>query len=318
MPVGRNRNIRRDSVTGFGLIMNDHTHRIAFIILHYADRAVTDRCLQSILRMKGAERLQIVIADNDSRLPDEEREELADHFKQQGGVLKDHITVIRCPSGTGFSHANNLGYGFAREQLGADCMVVCNNDIEFVQTDFPARLEKSLRRMNCHVLGPNVVRAGTREPQNPMDERIRTNEEARYTVRMNRAALKVLPFAYPVLRIRMNRQEKKRLQEKRKNIGYYKEPHHHIVPFGACLIFTPQFTEKEEKAFEPETQFYYEEYILTKRCFRKGYETGYDPLLKVMHESGSATKESTGSHYRRLQRLMKQTADSCEIYLASH
>ena len=249
--------------------MSDQSHCIAFIILHYADRTVTDRCVQSILRMDGAERLQIVIADNDGRLSDEEREALAAHFRQQGGALKDNITVIRCPAGTGFSRANNLGYAFAREQLGTNCMVICNNDIEFVQTDFPARLEKSLRRMNCHVLGPNVVRAGTCEPQNPMDTRLRTDEEALFTVRMNRAALKMLPAAYPVLKIQMDRQEKKGLREKRNHIEYYRKPHHHIIPFGACLIFTPLFTEKEEKAFEPETQFYYEEFILARRCFRR-------------------------------------------------
>ena len=296
-------------------IMNDQTNRIAFIILHYADRTVTDRCVQSILRMDGADRLQIVIIDNDGRLTDGERETLAAHFKQQGEILKDHITVIRCPAGTGFSRANNFGYAFAREQLGADCIVICNNDIEFVQPDFTARLGRSLRRMNCHVLGPNVVHAGSLEPQNPMDERIRTKEEARYTVRMNRAAMKALPVVYPVLKIQMKRQEKKRLQKKRKNIDYYRQPHKHIVPFGACLIFTPLFVEKEERAFEPETQFYYEEYILTERCFRKGYETGYDPMLKVIHESGSATKESLRSGMKKMRFLMENTASACEVYL---
>ena len=295
--------------------MNDQPLRIAFVILHYADCAVTDRCIQSILRMDGADRLQIVVADNDGRLPDEEREALAAHFKQLGGDLKDSITVIRCPAGAGFSRANNLGYAFAREQLGAGCIVICNNDIEFVQTDFPGRLERSLRRMNCHVLGPNVVRAGSREPQNPMDERVRTDEEALFTIRMNRAALKVLPVVYPVLKIRLDRLEKKRLQEKRRNIDYYRQPHKHIVPFGACLIFTPAFTEKEAKAFEPETQFYYEEYILTKRCFQKGYETGYDPLLKVMHESGSATKGSLRGGVKKMRFLMENTAAACEVYI---
>ena len=295
--------------------MNSRPQKTAFIILHYGDRAVTDLCVQSILRMDDADRMESVIVDNDSRQPEEEREALALHFKRQGEAAGKSITVIRCPAGTGFSHANNLGYAFAREQLGAGCMVICNNDIEFVQTDFAARLERSLRRMNCHVLGPNVIRRSNHEPQNPMDTRLRTNEEARYTIRMNRAALRVLPAAYPVLKTQMNLQEKRRLQEKRKNIDYYRQPHKHIVPFGACLIFTPLFVEKEEQAFEPETQFYYEEYILTKRCFSKGYETGYDPVLKVIHDSGSATGESLRSGMKKMRFLMENTAAACEIFL---
>lgn len=292
--------------------MNKHSKPAgyAFVILHYGDITVTDRCVESILHMKRAKDTRIVLVDNDARLSDEERDVLAGRYEEY-----PNVTVIRCPAGIGFSRANNIGYEYARTQLGADCIVVCNNDIEFIQTDFIERLEASVSRMGCHVLGPAVLRRSSHEPQNPMDTRLRTQEEARRTVWMNRAALAVFPVAYPLLCIQEKNAKRRSLQEKKRNIAFYKQSHRHIIPFGACLIFTPEFVAREERAFEPETQFYYEEYILADRCFRKGYETGYDPSMRVIHETGSATEQSVRSNPEKMKNLMKRTAQSCEIYL---
>ena len=297
--------------TGQGIKeQNDGSVKYAFVILHYGDRAVTDRCVESILHMKRINDIEIIIVDNDARLTDEERDAFACGYERYR-----NITILRCQDGTGFSRANNLGYEYARTQLGADCIIVCNNDIDFIQTDFIERLERSVCSMNCHVLGPDIIRRSNHEPQNPMDIRLRTSREARNTIRMNRAALAVFPFVYPFLCMQEKRAEHRRLAEKKQNLVFYKEAHTHIIPFGACLIFTPAFVEKEEKAFDPETQFYYEEYILANRCFQKGYETGYDPSMKVLHETGSATNQSARSNPEKMKTLMKRTAQACEVYL---
>ena len=311
---------------------------ICFVILHYGDPRVTDLCVTSIQNLelspgrteqtaeplhqqsdngdqdtKRADQIRIIVVDNDARLSEKERLAFALRYQDM-----PNVTVLHTGEGTGFSEANNLGYRHAREKLGADCIIVCNNDIEFVQKDFVRRLKKSSSEMGCHVLGPNVIRRANGEPQNPMDTRLRTKEEARYTIRMNRLALKLLPAVYPLLAVQQKSQERTRQREKKENLAYYREPHKHIIPFGACLIFLPEFVKREERAFDPETQFYYEEYILADRCFRKGYETGYDPRLKVIHETAAATKESAGSEYRRMKQLLKRTADACEVYLKSN
>ena len=39
--------------------------RVGFVILHYGDMTVTDKCVQSILRMEGWEQTLIVIVDNE-------------------------------------------------------------------------------------------------------------------------------------------------------------------------------------------------------------------------------------------------------------
>ena len=306
--TGMTRKVFTENHSMNGKSMDVKQYTFAFVILHYGDPEVTDTCVQSILHMGGD--AWIVVVNNDARLSSAEHEAFARRYAESPAVI-----ILRAPEGAGFSRANNIGYVYAREQLGADTIIVCNNDIEFIQTDFLQRLACSISRMDCHVLGPNIVRRSNHEPQNPMDARLRTEEEARYTIRMNRWALKVFPAVYPLLRIQEKQQEKRRLAGKKKNPGFYRTMQKHIIPFGACLIFTPQFVEREEKAFDPETQFYYEEYILVNRCFREGYETGYDPSMKVLHETGSATKQSTKSRAGRMKTMMLHTADAWEVYV---
>ena len=44
--------------------------------------------------------------------------------------------------------------------------------------------EESYHSHPCHIIGPDVIRQGTGEHQNPMDTRLRTKEEACYTIKM--------------------------------------------------------------------------------------------------------------------------------------
>ena len=160
-----------------------------------------------------------------------------------------------------------------------------------------------------------MIRQSTGEHQNPMDTRLRTKEEAEYTIKMNRLALRFYPIMYPVVYHMLQKAEKNKLVNQEKQLANYSQSQKDIVPFGACLIFTPLFVEKEEKAFEPETQFFYEEYILTLRCQQKGYNIVYDPSMSVKHESGAATKKSYGTEKKRIRFMMEKTVGACEVYL---
>ena len=164
------------------------------------------------------------------------------------------------------------------------------------------KLDESYCNHFCHVLGPDIIRRATGEHQNPMAQRIRTKKEAKRTVMLNRRALKYYSLLYPFLYLNSRREEKKQLHIKKGRKMYYQSAQQNIVPFGACLIFTPKFVTTEEVAFWPETKFYYEEYLLTYRCKKKGYIIIYDPELKVIHESGMATK-----------RILKMKKKDCDL-----
>ena len=260
--------------------------------------------------MEHQERIEIVIVDNDIKETASKRKKLLQSYQSV-----PNMHVIQIEENGGFSHANNIGYSFAREKLGASFILVLNNDIEFTQKGFVEKLDHSYEQNPCYVLGPDIVKASNREHQNPLDTRVRTKEEVEYTIRMNRFALRWYPVLYPLLCLQEKYTEKKSVAQKKKHEDFYTSVQKDIVPFGACVIFTPKFIEREEKAFDPETQFYYEEYILALRCKRKGYEIGYDPGLQVLHEGGAVTRKKFGSEWKRRQFMIQKILEACEVYL---
>ena len=283
---------------------------VSFVILHYKDSRVTDICVQSILAMEQQERIRIVIVDNDIHDSEEDRNELLLKYKEN-----PRIKVLQIKENGGFSYANNQGYQYAKEQFGPGYIIVLNNDIEFTQKNFISILESSYSNHPCHVLGPDVIHQGTGEHQNPMDTRLRTEKEAAYTIKMNQLALRFYPVLYPVVYHMLKKAEKSKLANREKQTILSRQIQTDIIPFGACLIFTPLFVEKEDKAFDPETQFFYEEYILALRCKRKSYKIVYDPAMTVKHESGAATKKSYHKQKKRIRFMLEKTAAACEVYL---
>ena len=192
---------------------------VSFVILHYKDIEVTDRCVRSILQMDDPEnRIRILIVDNDIGEKQEKRQQLQSRYGQDS-----RITVLPIMENGGFSYANNKGYRLVREQEEISYIIVLNNDIEFPQKNFLELLDKSYEQHPCHILGPDIIRQGTGEHQNPMDTRLRTREEAQFTVRMNRLALKFYPVLYPLVSWKLNREEKMKLQQKAENETFYQK-----------------------------------------------------------------------------------------------
>ena len=71
----------------------------------------------------------------------------------------------------------------------------------------------------CYVLGPDVIRQSTGEHQNPMDTRLRTKEEAEYTIKMNRLALRFYPVICILLfTICFKKRKKTKTRKSRNNI----------------------------------------------------------------------------------------------------
>lgn len=283
---------------------------VSFVILHFRDRNITDASVKSILQMEDQEQIRIVIVDNDINKTEEERRELSERYQDNSRIF-----VLPVYENGGFSYANNQGYRYSREKLKASYIIVLNNDVQFLQTDFLRLLKKSYGEHPCHVLGPDIICEKTRIHQNPMDVHIRTREEAEYTVHMNRLALKLYPIVYPIVSRELKRAEKQALQQRRKNGIFYQKRQEEKVLFGACLIFTPEFIKQEELAFAPETQFFYEEYILAYRCQKKGYHVVYDPALKVLHKNSSETNTAFKNKQKRLRFRLERTAEACEVYL---
>ena len=272
-----------------------------FVILHYGDISVTERCVKSILELDRHEDGFVVIVDNDFGKDDNERDRLAEKFR-----FTDQVKVIKTYCDLGFSAANNLGYETIKKECVCDFIVIANNDIVFQQTDFISLVENSHTKSEWDVLSPDIVSVVNREHQSPLATRARTKRELVYTIAVNRLCYFLYPFVWPILKKTVGENEyKKIIPEIMKD----------IVPYGACIILSSRFVHAEEKVFYPETKFYYEEYILHSRCKRKGYLIVYTPDISVIHYCGSATQNRAGDEYKKIKFRLYNISKSAKVYL---
>lgn len=276
---------------------------ISFVILHYGDIRTTKECTDSIMRLDTTGEVHIVLVDNDSNKTEEERELLQGQYKDN-----QKVEIIKIQENTGFSRANNIGYAYTMQQHNPDYVIIANNDIVFEQKDFLNKMKDVYETYAYAVLSPDVVRREDGMHQSPIDIKARTVKQVNYTIYMNAVCLKLFPVIYPLLWWNDCRQRKRKQQQVKKKMCQ------NIVPCGACIILSRQFTKKEDKVFAPETKFYYEEYILQYQCIKKGYNILYYPELQVIHGDGISTKKKAGDERSRMRFVMEQTLCSAKIY----
>ena len=184
--------------------------------------------------------------------------------------------------------------------------------IEFLQPDFIELLEGIYWQTHFAVLGPDVFHAATGGHQSPIDTRLRTIEEAKATIKKNKIALRFLDILNPFLNLMLSVMDENK--ENALPIDYGKQ-HEKVVLSGACLIFSKEFLSYCENAFYPETDFFYEEYILAYQCELLGLKMVYDPVIRVRHESGAAIKQSYKDKKQKIKFILSNTMKGCQTYL---
>ncbi len=274
---------------------------ISFVILHYGNVQVTKTCIDSILQLNTNDTIQIVIVDNDVNKTKEERQVLKEMF-----AAAPQVDVLQIEEKSGFSRANNRGYQYTKGKHNPDFIVMANNDIVFEQKGFIDDIKRSYEESKYAILSPDIVSCATGLHQSPIALTGRTKGEVNYTIAMNWMCLKTFPMVYPLIKGKFRNE----------NVGNAEVPSYQedVVPCGACIIFSRNFIDCEEYALYPETEFYYEEYILHHRCQRANYKIVLDPALQVMHGDGVATKKSTGDEKRKAKFIMENTLRSVKIY----
>ncbi|MBB3280001.1 glycosyltransferase family 2 protein [Slackia isoflavoniconvertens] len=280
--------------------------KVAFVILHFGDATVTKRCIESLDNLIDSDSISIIVVDNELTKPAESRTCRATFFRQDD--KRGHY--IRIEEDGGFSYANNTGYGYARDILKADIIVVTNNDIEFIQDDFLIKVISIAQLGEYDVIGPDTIQATTKKHQNPMALKAPSLKEVEKTIFLNSIALNFYSISYPIL----SRCEKERSYVVVNDALESNASIENVVLFGACLIFLPNFVLNEAKAFEPETHFYYEEFLLFRKCQRMQYRTAFVPSLSVIHESGKSTDTSYANKRSNLHFRMSNILASAKIY----
>lgn len=287
-----------------------------FLILHYRDSETTIQCVNSICKLikKDIEAL-ILIVDNGSN--DGTGETVEKYFSKVS-----YVNVLILKTAYGFSRGNNIGYEYLKKR-DFDFVIVANNDVIFSQVEFLENIQKIYTQTPFHVLGPDIYVPYKNYHDNPHHYEVWDEIFMEKKINCMQRALKY-PFGRMAIRdfIRTTLLYKgycKYIYEYtlsgKKNRIKSKKVARDACLSGACLIFSREYINVNEKLFDPETTFYCEEEILQYRCIKDGLLLLYDPQIGVIHNESVSTKKKFGNLLSRRKKVIKYSIESSKIYL---
>lgn len=274
--------------------------KVGFIILHYNCYEDTKRCIDSVLLLNQQEKISILVVDNASE---------NDSFQKLRKTYKGtEIYFLAMKKNVGFSRANNQAFSYLRNRCDIDIVVFANNDTCFLQKNFVEKVVDEYNISKFSVLGVDIYDPKRKIHQSPvLTKMFRSKASVRKTIFFNKLALLFFDLYFSLF---IKNQPEIVAQTSEKEL-YYRL---NVIPMGACLIFSHDYFDEKEKIFEPETFFYYEEYILAWWCFKHNKKIVFNPEIQVIHNQGMATK-SIGTQKQRARFQVNQILKSASVYL---
>lgn len=273
--------------------------KTAFVILHYLNEDVTDRCIRCLQELDGIEEHEIVVVDNAS--PNGSGKLLQDTY-----AAFPNVHVLLQEENLGFARGNNVGYQYAKT-LGAQIMVVMNSDVYIYDKAFITHTEEAFVSTGADILGPEIYAPFYKLYQNPYSMAVMTPEGTRkwyaelqeYERKINRPVTGECRILYNHIIERLYDYRKRYLpRDPKRQFG--------IVPHGSCVIYGKHWVEQEDIAFVPNTFFYGEEHILGYYAQQRNYVTCYVPELYVEHEAGATRKFAFAKLNKQTRYFYKQ------------
>jgi len=253
------------------------------------------------MALEHADSSRIVIVDNAS--PNHTGRLLAEDYESNENVdvlLRDH--------NDGFSAGNNAGCAYAIKKWNPAFLVVANNDTEFRQKDFLSRIWKAYEENPFAVLGPDIYAPVRGVHQSPMDKQPPGRKRVEITILLNQLMLWGYPIVYPIMKKYFRHVEN---SVQAQDYETYQE---NVCLMGACMVYSREYIEARNKIFEPETKFYYEEYIQTVWCMRNHKKIVYNPNIVVYHMEGKATESLDEREKERIRVRIRNTLQAAKIY----
>ena len=115
--------------------------KVVIVVLNYCAYEETINCVRSIQKHCTLEAINIVIVDNGSS--NDSYQILKNEFRE----IKE-IVIVRSEKNVGFAKGNNIGIKIARQQLGADFVLLLNSDTIMLEDDY---LDKMLSEYDDQV-----------------------------------------------------------------------------------------------------------------------------------------------------------------------
>lgn len=251
-----------------------------FVLLQFNKPELTHECVLALEKLAPTEHaLRIVVVDNGST---------SENLERSRALLARHpfVVLLRSPENVGFARGNNIGYRYAREQLGADFIALINNDVIIEDERFVQRCLETYREWSYSVLGPDVVTAGGLH-QNPWSDVI-----------YDQSGWRALAESY-----RRDRQHFVAHGEARFPIPESASREKTIIlnPVlqGAAQVVSPLFVRYHEEFFDDRTFLYGEEFIVSGRALLSGDLLLYASAIRVLHNESSSTAQMP-SHEKML------------------
>lgn len=279
--------------------------KVCFVILHYENIQVTLESIEYISKISGIERHNIVVVDNSS--PNGSGKLLEEKY-----YMEDNIHIILNQSNRGFASGNNIGYKYSKEKLKANVIICLNSDVLIMDVDFIEKIIKYVKEYSdVSILAPDiVVKNGFHQnpymlvPISDLNQRIMILKK-----HMGYFLYGIPYLGEKLINRRAVREYQPYLQEKEKNIVK------NIIPHGACIIFTPKWTEHEEYAFVEGTFLFVEEELLFDYCKAKQHITMYLPDLIVHHMEDASQNVVNNSVLAKKRNQMKYEIESRRLLL---
>lgn len=267
-------------------------YKMGFVILHYCTAEMTMQSVDTLERSMEDENYAIVVVDNASY--NGTGKQLEEHYRTD-----EKVTVLLSKENLGFAKGNNLGYAYAKKELGCDFICVMNNDVMIGQKDFMAKVYADYEQCGFAVEGPHIQLKNGQEnamyyEMAPVETLIK--ERNGYIRRLKHAKsrlyglYKLCDLFLLKLRIflgKIHLMEEFQLHEDMTQ-GVH-ERHTDLILHGCCLIFSPDYLARFEDAFLPDTFMFREEELLYLRCKKNGLLIVYNPKLEILHLEDVAT-----------------------------
>ena len=291
-------------------------NRLGFIILHYNAIKETLDCVQSIMNRVDTEDYYIIIVDNFS--PNQSGEKLVELYSDSS-----KITVICNDSNLGFARGNNIGYQYAKNVLHCDFICIMNNDTLLIQDNFFEVIKKEYEISKFGVLGPRIILKN--EYDNFLYVKLPSKTFLQQDLKFQKRNLFLMKWhldhfvtAYKLTRNFVFKLMNKKVVSRYGDFflhGETKERHEDLILHGCCLVFSPNYIQQYEDAFNPNTFLYCEEELLYLRCKQKNLKMIYNPNLLIKHLEDAATDTIVKKSRQKVKFQIRNRIASLQVLL---
>ena len=274
--------------------------KFAFVILHYGSADVTMSAVHSVMSLEKAnDELSVVVVDNAS--PGGTGDVVRDRLKSL-----QHCYFLSSKENLGFARGNNVGFAFAKNELGADFIILMNNDAVIESPNFCELVAEDFAKEHFAVLGP-YIHTPNGKYQNPLRRKLLKGFRLKLTqiylwIDLILTWLCVAPALSMLFSPRSSAKIERRLIAM-----------NDVELHGSFLVFSPLYIRKFD-GLDSRTFMYCEEEFLFARCVANGLKSRYNPEIKVLHNEVETSGASVLKKRKKRLFRLKNCRKSLKLY----